>query len=607
MKGYAGKITYVDLTAGRVWDESVDESFARKYLGGSGFASRVLFDRVPGGAEPLGDENAFILCAGPVSGTLAHGSGRGGIVTKSPLTGYFMDSYFGGEFAASLKQSGRDMVVLLGKSPSPVFVFIDNDDVQIVPAESLWGLTTKDAQDRIREEYGKYISIVCCGPAGENLVPIACCISGRRAAGRGGTGAVLGSKNVKAVAVRGTKDVEVADIKGLIKFYRDKKAKFEGLKALRELGTPFLVKFVNEKGGLGTLNWQQETWEKAKNLYAEQFLQKHLLRSWACFACNMGGCTRVVRAVSKSSTVTEGPEYETLFALGSNCGVDDRDKIIETDRLCDDYGIDTISYGGCIGFLMECYEKGLITREDTGGIDFSFGNGDTLVACTHLVARREGFGDFIALGVKKMAEKIGKEAEKFACHIRGLEPPGHSARALKSMALGYAVSPRGGSHHDTRPGPEYQMEKEDRAKTEGKAQIAYNTSNWAVIGDSMIVCHFCEGVYGVTLTQNHVDLLRLVTGWDLSLDELTEIANRIHTLKRSFNCREGLRRKDDRLPYRFLHEKIPSGSSGGLGVTPEELQQLLDEYYQLRGWDSEGVPTRETLDKLGLEDVVISS
>jgi aldehyde:ferredoxin oxidoreductase len=604
MKGYTGKITYVDLSSGKIWNEAIEEAFARKYLGGNGFAARILYDRVPKGADPLSPENAFIICTGPLNGTLAHGSGRAGIVTKSPLTGYFMDSYFGGEFGSRLKQSGRDMLVVLGKSPTPVVLFCDDDQAALIPADDLREMTTTDVQESLVQQFGSDISTVCCGPAGEKLVPMACCIGGRRAAGRGGTGAVLGSKNLKAISVRGSQDIRVADINGLLKQYRKKKKTFLGLKNFVDIGTPFLVEPINAVGGLGTHNWQQETWENAANIGGNRLLERHFIRNWACYACNLGGCIKVVRSIMHPAIMTEGPEYETLFALGSNCGVDDLDKIIEADRLCDDYGIDTISYGGAIGFVMECFQRGLLTAKDTGGIDFRFGNGDAIVKSVHLVARREGFGDFLAQGVKAMAEKIGPESERFACHIKGLEPPGHSARALKCMGIGYAVSPRGASHHDTRPSLEYKLDREKRLSTEGKVSLAYETANWTSIRDSMIICSFCEGVFGFQLGQDHVDLINQTVGWNLSLDELAEIACRIHALERSFNCREGLRRKDDLLPHRFMNEEIPSGNSQGLRVTYDELQEMLDDYYEYRGWGSDGVPKKETLTRLGLEDIL---
>jgi aldehyde:ferredoxin oxidoreductase len=606
MKGYAGKITSVDLTTGIVQDEFFGEGFARKFLGGNGFAAKVLCDRVPQGADPLGPENAFILCSGPLTGTLAHGSGRCGIVTKSPLTGYFMDSYFGGEFGATLKRSGRDMIVVVGRSDAPVVLFCDDDRVSLLPARDLWGKTTKDTQDRIAERLGKGVSTVCCGPAGENQGPMACSISGRRAAGRGGTGAVLGAKNLKAITVRGTKDVQVADMKGLLAFYGQTREKFLALDNLVRLGTPFLVDMINKAGGLGSRNWQEEIWEGADKIRAERLLEGHFVRNWGCFACNLGGCTRVVRSAANPAVLTEGPEYETLFALGANCAIDDLNAIIEADRLCDDYGLDTISYGGSIAFLMECFQRGLLRKEDTGGLDFSFGSAETMVQCTHLVAKREGFGDFVAQGVKAMAEKIGGDARRFACHIKGLEPPGHSGRALKSMGLGYAVSTRGGSHHDIRPGPEYKMSPKERLTIEGKVAMAFNTANGSAIGDSLILCRFCEAVYGGVLTQTHVDLINWTVGWDMTLEELTEIACRVHTLERHFNCREGLRRRDDILPHRFMNEEIPSGPSKGLRTTPADLQAMLDDYYDLRGWDRDGVPRKETLVKLRLGDLLTS-
>jgi len=605
MKGYAGQITHVDLSTGKIRNETFNEKYARKYLGGNGFAARILIDKVPAGADPLGEENVLIFCTGPVTGTLAHGSGRAGIVTKSPLTGYFMDSYFGGEWGARLKQSGRDMLVISGKSPHPVVLFCDDDAVELIEAGDLWGMTTLQAQERLKRKLGNDIRTVCCGPAGEKRVSMACCIGGRRAAGRGGTGAVMGAKNLKAVAVRGTRDVQVADIKSLLKRYRENKDEFLALKGFVEVGTPFLVNPVNAVGGLGTRNWQTENWDKADNISGERLLADHSLRIWACYACNLGGCTRVVRSSRDPAVVTEGPEYETLFALGSNCGVDDLNKIIATDRLCDDYGIDTISLGGAVGFTMECFQRGLLTAKDTGGLDFSFGNGDALIAAAHLVAGQDGFGKMLGQGVKAMAAQIGRGSDRFACHIRGLEPPGHSARALKVMGIGYAVSTRGGSHHDTRPSLEYRLDPAQRRSTDGKVSMAYDTADWSAVRDSMIMCSFCEGVYGFRLGQDHVDLINRTVGWDLTLDELAEIGCRIHNLERSFNCREGLRRKDDTVPYRFMHEEIPDGNSKGMRLKPEELQQMLDAYYARRGWNKDGVPTRETLERLGLADVVI--
>ena len=444
MKGYAGRITHVDLSSGMIRNETFDEVFARKYLGGNGFAARKLIDSVPRGADPLGAENVLIFCTGPLNGTLAHGSGRAGIITKSPLTGYFMDSYFGGDWGSQLKQSGRDMLVITGKSPHPVVLCCDDDNVNLIPGGDLWGLTTLQAQERLKQKLGEDLRTVCCGPAGEKQVLIACCIGGRRAAGRGGTGAVMGSKNLKAISVRGTRDIQVANMRGLLKHYHENKQKFLGLKGFVEVGTPFMVELVNSVGGLGTHNWQAESWERAGNISGNRLLADHSLRTWACNACNLGGCTRVVRSNRDPGLLTEGPEYETLFALGSNCGVDDLNKIIETDRLCDDYGIDTISFGGVIGFVMECFQRGFLTERDTDGIDFSFGSGDALIAGAHLVAKQEGFGKLMGRGVKAMAAEIGRGADRFACHIRGLEPPGHSPRALKVMGLGYAVSTRGG-------------------------------------------------------------------------------------------------------------------------------------------------------------------
>lgn len=604
MYGYNGRILYIDLAERKIEVREFGEDFARKYLGGNGFGIRIMLDNIPKGADPLGDENVLIIATGPVNGSFFHGAGRTGILCKSPLTGLFMDSYFGGSFAAGLKYGGFDAIVLMRRADSPVAIVVDNGEAKIIDASEYWGLGTQEAQERFKDKYGGDFQTLAIGPAGENLVPMACTIGKRRASGRGGTGAVLGSKKVKLVAARGIKDVTVARPGAALKLLKKIREEFDAKgKGLKNLGTPVLVNIINNFGGLGSYNDQQEVFDKAEDISGEKLNEEHLVRHLACYACNVGGCSKIFKTKSGPESISEGPEYETLYAIGSMCGVGNLDDIIRADWLCDDLGVDTISFGVSTAFLMECYQKGLVPRDELDGLDFSFGNSQILPVLVEKVAKREGVGAFLGQGTKRMAQKIGKGSEKFAMNTKGLEFAGHSGRAMKNMGLNYAVSSRGGSHHDGRPGLEYKMTPEDRDKTEGKARLSYNSSNWTAIGDSMIICHMLETVGGPALGQLHVDIINSVTGWDMTPEELENIACRIYTMERCFNVREGISRKDDTLPYRYMYEPIPEGTSKGLRVKPEELQSMLDEYYELRGWDKNGIPTKGTLERLGIADI----
>ncbi len=599
MKGYAGKILFVNLTTGEIKKENTSEDLAKKFLGGVGFGAKYLFDMTPKGVDPLGPENIIAVGAGPISGTFLHGAGRGTIVTKSPLTGGYMRGAFGGDFAAKLKYAGYDSIIVTGQADSLKYVLIDNDTVEIRDASELSGLDTKKVQKKIEEITSSDFSTLCIGPAGENMARYACVIHDVRACGRGGIGAVFGAKKLKAITVRGTKDVEVANLDNMFKHYNELIPEYETKgKGLTDFGTPILVNIINKQGCLGTYNYKQEQFEHAEDISGEKLKAEHWKRNDACFACRLA-CTKIDAAKSDPS-ISEGPEYESLYAMGSMCGINDLDTLIIADAKCDEYGIDTISFGLSVSFMMEAQEKGLLKDMDLSGLDFSWGNRETLLKAVELTGNAEGIGAFIGLGTREMANRLGGEAYKIAINIKGLEPAGHSGRGLKTMSIGYSVSNRGGSHHDARPSIEYGIPREKREDISDKPALAFDTANWTTFGDAAVICHLCEKSAGLVLTDNYVRWVNDVVGWNITLEELTEISDRIYTMERCFNCREGIRRKDDKLPWRFMNEPIPDGPLKGMYCPQEELDKMLDMYYELRGWGKDGVPTKERLEQLGI-------
>ncbi|MCS7234313.1 MAG: aldehyde ferredoxin oxidoreductase family protein [Synergistetes bacterium] len=604
MYGYVGKILYIDLTRKESKEVDLEERFAREYLGGPGFGAKILYEDLAEGTDPLSPENLLIVTSGPISGMPFMGSGRSTFVSKSPLTLGWMHSNMGGSFARSMKLAGYDVIVIKGKASEPLAVKVDNGRVEFLSASELWGKGALEAQDIFKERHGKDFDTFAIGPAGERLVKYACILgSGARAAGRGGLGAVMGSKSLKLFAVRGGKKLQPYDRRAFDEIRKSfTEAITKKLAHYTTYGTPFLVKVINEvHGGLGTRNFQDEVFEGALGISGETFREKHFIKNTACFGCPVA-CGKVFKSLRNSQVISEGPEYESIYALGSMCGISDASILIEADRKCDEYGLDTISAGVSVAFLMECYERGILTKGDVDGIDATFGNGEALLALLDKIAKREGIGDLLAEGTKRMAERIGKDAWKFAIHARGLELPGHSPRVLKVMAIGYAISNRGGSHHDSRPGPEYVMSFEDKKKIDGKARLCYEINLWTTLGDSLIICHFAENVLGTSLNERYLALVNSLTGFGLSLEELREISHRVYTLERCFNLREKkVAKEEDTLPWRILNERIPKGPAQGFGVTPEELEVMLKESYLIRGWDENGIPRESELKRLKLD------
>ncbi|MDN5347557.1 MAG: aldehyde:ferredoxin oxidoreductase [Clostridia bacterium] len=605
--GYGGTILKIDLTAQKIEKIPTPTDLKNNFLGGNGFGIKYLYDLVPAGIDPLSPANALIFAVGPATGTLIPTASRFAVITKSPLTGLYMDSFAGGHWGSELKYAGYDALIITGSSPRPVYLYINDGQVEIKEAAHLWGKTTYATEEVIKKECrDPELKVASIGPAGENQVKIASIIAGTRAAARGGVGAVMGSKNLKAIAVRGTKGVKVADPEGLVNFFREYTAKFKANpgtgKDRPRYGTTGGPANNNALGILGTRNWQKETFQHAPDISSPKIIdqEKRLIRSTACLACSMS-CGKVLKGKLKDQDlINEGPDYETLYSFGSMCEVNSFDHILAADRLCDEYGLDTISTGVTIAFAMECFEKGLITTADTGGLKINFGDPEIILTLIDQIAHRKGFGQILAEGSKRASQILGRGTEKYAMQVKGLELAGHSARGLKGMALGYATSNRGGSHLEYRPVVE-RSGKADRFTVEGKGQIVKDNQDMSTIGDSLVICRFTEPVFGFFLGGPYVEMVNLTTGRGIDLAGLRRIAERIYTLERLFNVREGITRAQDTIPERLMREPIPDGPSQGCLARPEELEEMLDEYYRARGWDVKtGIPTEETLNELGL-------
>jgi aldehyde:ferredoxin oxidoreductase len=609
-KGYKGKLLRVDLTSGKISLEPMKEEWAEKYLGGAGIAARILYDELKPGIDPFSPENKTLIMTGPVNGTIIPTASRVGAYCKSPLTGSFFHGTAGGHFGAELKYAGYDGIIIEGKASVPVYLWIDDDLVELREASHLWGMGSYDVQTRLKEELGiDEVCIASIGPAGELLNRFACITFECRVTGRGGTGAVWGSKNLKAVAVRGTGSVDVPDIARfknfadeLLKVFRNHPATSQILPAY---GTPVLVNANNSLGIFGSYNWQEELFEKAEGLSGETMKNTIVAKNKACFACPVRSSKFcIIKSEGEEDCLVEGPEYENIYSLGSCCGIDSIKAVARAERVCDEYGMDAIEAGVAIAFAMECFEKGILTLEDTDGVELRFGSEKVLFTMLHKIGKREGLGNLLAEGVKRVSEKVGHGSESFAMHSKGMTFAGHSARGMPGFGLGYATGPRGGSHHDGRPTGE-RTGLVLRETFEGKAEYTARINHFSIYTDSMIVCHLAESIWGpLDVSEWCVKSVNVATGMQSSLDDAMKTAERIWNLMRAFMVREGFRRKDDTLPKRFLEEPIPKGPSKGMVLSRENLDKMLDEYYSFRGWDVKtGIPGPERLISLDLEDI----
>ena len=615
MFGYMNKILRVDLSSGKITEEFPDENTLRTYLGGAGLASKYLFDEIKKGIDPLGSENKLIFMTGPLTGTTSPSTGRYSVVAKSPLTGAWGQANSGGFWGRDFKRSGFDGVIFEGISPKPVYLVTNEGKVELKDAKDIWGKNTSETTRIIKEKLGDSFNVSCIGIAGENLVKYAAIMNDcdkpyyGRAAGRCGLGAVMGSKNLKAIASSGKMKIEVADPE---KYKEEAKQRYEWVNqsllkmTIEVYGTAAVVDLTNVKGGFPTNNWQTGVCSFAEKLNATTINETILVGRKPCFACPIacGRLAEIKEGPYKSKG--EGPEYESLGALGAMCGVDNLEAVTLAHFLCNEYGTDTISAGNTIGFAMECYQKGILTKEDTGGLELNFGDADLLIDLVHKIGKREGIGDMLAEGTRIMANKLGKDSMRFAMHVKGLELPAYDSRAAKITGLAYATANRGGDHITAYiEGPAFMampfMIVDDAdvgdplVETPKTAKVVKDFEDAFGVFDAIGGCKFMGMVLSA---EDWASLISKVMGYEFSAGDFRKTGERIYNLERMFNMREGLTRADDTLPPRLLEEPLPEGPAEGQVVN---LDILLDAYYDYRGWDKNGKPTPEKLKELDLD------
>jgi len=622
--GYTGKILRINLYDENLSLESPNESFYRKYFGGRALIGYYLVKELRPGVDPLGPENLLIFAPGVLTGAPFAGSGRNSVGAKSPLTGGYGDAEVGGFWGAELKRAGYDAIVVAGKAKDPTYVLIKDDQVRFKDASHIWGKTTGEAEDIIKKENSdRNIRITQIGPAGERQVRYACIINDlSHAAGRCGLGAVMGSKNLRAIAVRGSRDVPVAEPEKVREMSRwlaqnlDKTYHVSGRTTIasRDLGTTAAVPGLNAAGGLPTRNFTQGTFEGAESISGQRMRDTILLERGTCFACPIF-CKRVVKVDEpyKVDPRYGGPEYETLASFGSNCGVDDLKAISKANEICAANGLDTISTGVAISFAIECYSRGLLTSKDTGGIELAFGDASAMIAVLNMIVERKGLGRVLGDGPISAAKQIGRNSERYALHVKGQPLPLHEPRLKPGMGIGYAVSVTGADHchnlHDTQciqEGPVFirdfkplGMLQPIPADDLGPAKIRYLVyhTNWRHFQNCAVICYFTPQ----TAPKELVEMTNAITGWNVSLWELMKVGEKAANLARAFNAREGFTSKHDGLPDRFFTEPFREGPLKGVILDRMKFERAKTIYYGMMGWDKKtGIPSAEKLHELDL-------
>ncbi|OGS43411.1 MAG: hypothetical protein A3K76_02890 [Euryarchaeota archaeon RBG_13_57_23] len=604
--GYQGKVLRVDLTNEKITTEPLNKEWAKQYIGGKGLGARYLFEELKPGTDPMSPENILSIWTGPLVGTMTPLTGRYVIVSKSPLTGTFLDSYAGGYFGSELKYTGVDGVIIKGKAKKWSYLWIKDGKVEIRDAKNLMGKDTFKTEELIRKETGeKWARVASIGQAGEKLGLISSVTSDlTRNAGRGGTGALFGSKNLKAVAARGTLGVEVKDIDSFTKMAKEMIIKDvienPDHSGMITDGTPILVQMSHDAGLLPTNDWHSGMFGSVDGINSEALKSRVLVRKKACFDCAIacGSSAKVKQGVFKGAW-TEGPEYETLGMCGSNCGIKNIEAIVKFVEDCDRLGLDSISAGNVVGLAMDLYEKGILTKKDTGGLDLKFGNEEAYAKMPAMIANRQHIGDTLADGGKRAAKKIGKGAEKLVMEVKGMEYPAYDPRGTIGMALAYATSDRGACHLRAWPVAGDAYGSGDPWSPEGKAALCVEDQTRTSVKWSFIFCDF----YSVNFP-NMAKYYTAVTGVSSSEEHLRQVGRKIWNLTRAFNVREGFSRKDDTMPERLEKEPLPEGKTKGKNLPKADFEKMLSEYYKLWNWDDQGRPTKKSLQEAGLGDIV---
>jgi aldehyde:ferredoxin oxidoreductase len=600
MYGFHGRFLHINLnTLESSWHD-LEESRLRSFLGGIGLGASLLYDYAPAGVDPFSPANPLIFTSAPLVGTGLTTTAKFAVVTKSPLTGFIADSLSSSYFALELKRIGLDGLVITGRASSMVYIFIHDDHVEIREAEQLRGKSPSETESSIRSELNSStVRVAAIGKAGENRVRFATISNEGRHAGRGGVGAVMGSKNLKAIALSGKRDVRVADPKGVEAIADSLRERSLGslTDKYRSIGTVANLAVFNRLGSLPTRNFQQSTFDQAEAVSGETLTENNFSRRHGCASCTIR-CERLFKSLNGEE---QRLEYETLFALGPLCGIKDPEAVLEAAHLCDLYGLDTISAGGTLAWAMECSEKGLLP--EARDIGLRFGRADALLTAIPAIAEREGLGALLAEGSMRAALDLGGESSYWAMHVKGLELPGYEPRSLKTMALGLAVSPRGACHNRSGAYEADFSGEVDRFRADsGRGALVAASEDFAAVLDSLIVCKFLRKCF-TNFYSEGAELLGKVTGWNCSGTELRRIGERVHTLKKLFNVREGWLPEHDWLPKRLLSESLPTGVAQGIGLTSDELREMIQSYYQARGWSENGFVSKEKLNDLGLPTV----
>jgi aldehyde:ferredoxin oxidoreductase len=608
MNGYGGSILRVNLTSGKITREPTSPELARDFIGGRGFGIYFLTKEVPIHADPLGPENKLIISTGPLSGMLAPGGGKCDWTSKSPLTGGYADASLGGHFTAEMKYAGLDTIILEGQSSKPVYLFIDNEKVELRDASSLWGKGSIDTEVELKKKYGEPFQIAAIGPGGENQVLYACINHDYgRQAGRGGVGAVMGSKKVKAIVLHGTGSVQVADADayrkaGMALYKACKDA--DNIKEWTRYGTTIVVSWCDEVGALPTRNFSAGSFEGGKTLYGPVMREQIVITDKGCFGCPCP-CGKYSN-LKRYGTQVEGPEYETIGMLGSDLGISDIQDVAQANLLCDDLGIDSISAGGCIAWAMEAYEKGVLTKVDTDGLDLKFGNVEAVFATIKKIAAREGkLGSLLSEGSKRASLKVGKGSQDYAIQVKGMEQSAYAIHNATAMLISYMTCDVG-AHHNRAWAITYDLQVgRDKVVPEKVSRVIW-LQNFRPMFDVLGGCRLQWVELGID-RDLYVPLLEAMTGIKRTWEDLEKTGERIWNLTRLYWMREvdGFGRSWDMPSPRFYTEPPKTGATADQITKPEDVQKLLDMYYEQRGWDVDGHPNQDTLEKLNLLEFAV--